>query len=627
MTPIADDFPMRRFTTLIRVALISCLVLSLGCQSWVTRKKEEKHEKEARLMKEKLADPDRPRLAGEIATPIGLTIRRYDAIGLISSLPGTGGIVNPSAQREMILTEMRRHEVLNPELVLDSPSTAIAKIRVYVDPCTTKSDHLDVLVECSDECNATDLRGGYLMPTMLREYMFLEGKNRSSHDKTSASGEFVTIPASLGDEEKTNPLRGVIIGGGKLIETPKLGIRVGKDWRHVMVVGSIAAAINRRFFFQDGTRQQKVAEGKNDWHIELQTVPKYRLDPMHYMSTVMSIGFRESDEQIAERIEGCRKLLLSRDTARKAACELEAIGKGKAIEVLLEGLLCVDTEIRFHSAYSLAYLDRPESVPVLKNLAIQEPAFRPLCLIGLGMNEHPSARDSLLDLLQESEPELRYGALLSLRQRNPRDPTVMGEPLGDVCHLIHVPGKTGMVAVSLEQQKEIVVFGGNSQIALNRELAPTPSLKIVPLAGGFLRIAKIQLEGEVLQSIISNDLESLIRAMPSVNASYDDVVHALDQLGTGNHLTTRVAINPRPRAGRVYKREASGDAPEEEVLEAVQVDSSSRTKQKQQKSWISTVSMPSLFPSKKTQTDGEESQASDSYTAVGSSVEQEGSQP
>lgn len=579
--------------------LVACVTLSMGCQSWTTRKKEEKHEKEARLMKEKLADPDRPRLAGEVATPLGLTIRRYDAIGLISNLPGTGGIVNPSNQREMMLSEMRRHEVLNPEVVIDAPTTAVAKVRVYVNPCDTKSDSLDVLVECSDECNATDLREGYLMPTMLREYMLLDGKNRSSHDKTVASGDLVVIPSSVSNEEKINPLRGVILGGGKLLEPPKLGIRVSKEWRHVMVVGAIAEAINRRFFYQDGTRQQKVAEGKTDWHIELQTVPKYRWDPMHYMSTVLSIGFRESDEQVAERINGCRKLLLRRETARKAACELEAIGKGQAVDVLLTGLMSVDTEVRFYAAYSLAYLDREESVPVLRELAIQEPAFRPLCLIGLGINEKSSARDALLDLLQEEEAELKYGALVALRQRNPRDPIVQGEPIGESCHLVKIPGKTSLVAVSLEQRKEIAMYGNNPSISLSHELSPTPSLRIVPLSSGLMRVAKIQLDGEVLQSIISSDLESLIRAMPAVNANYNDMVHSLDLLGSENCLSGQVAINPRPRPGRIYNRGDSAEDADEEVIESLQVDSASRGKDKSKRGWMSMASWPTKTTAEK----------------------------
>ncbi|MFN9437906.1 MAG: hypothetical protein ACK6DC_23615, partial [Planctomycetota bacterium] len=209
-----------------------------------------------------------------------------------------------------------------------------------------------------------------------------------------------------------------------------------------------------------------------------------------------------------------------------------------------------------------------------------------------------------------------------------RAPTGLGERLGEGCPLSQLPSKNSTVAVSLEQQKEVVVFGGNSTITLNRELSPTPSLRIVPLSGGLLRLAKIQLEGEVLQSIISNDLESLLRAMPSVNASYNDMVHALDQLGTGNHLAARVAINPRPRAGRIYRRDASGDEAGETTLETVQVDASSRINQKQQKkNWISMATLPSIIPSKKPQVDSDKSKSTDSRSEVDSSDEEEGNQP
>jgi hypothetical protein len=599
MLPSAADTQRDRLLLILSLLLLPSVVVSMGCQSWVTRKKEEKHEKEIRLMREKLADPDRPRLAGEIATPLGLTIQRFDTIGLISNLPGTGGIVEPSQQRDMVLTEMRRHEVLDAETIIDSPSTAVAKAFILVNPSHNKSDRLDVIVECSSTCNAKDLQDGYLMPSTLREYQLIQGKVRDGGEMAVASGEFVALPTSVTGEEKLNPLRGVVIGGGKLLEAPKLGIRVNKDWRHVMVVGAIADSINRRFYFKDGTRQRQVAEGKNDWHIALEIVPKYRWDPMHYMSTVLSIGFRETEDQIDERINGCRKLLVNRETARKAACELEAIGKGRAVEVLLEGLMCVDPEVRLHSAYSLAYLDRPECVPVLRELAIQEPAFRPVCLIGLGVNEHPSSREALLDLLQEAEPEVRYGALLAIRQGNPRDPITLGEPIGEICQLIQIPSSSPTAIVSLEERKELVVFGSNALIDLSQEISPTPSLSIVPLPGGLVRVAKRQGDGEVLQSIVSNDLQSLIRAMPTVEANYNDLVHMMDHLGSSKSLGIPIAMNPRPRAGRVYQRDASGTESGEQILETVHVDSASRAANgKSKRSGISLASWPSFLTTK-----------------------------
>jgi len=582
--------------------LIIALLGSLGCQSWITRKKEEPFQKEARRIRELMADPDRPRLVGEIASALGLTIRRYDSLALISNLPGTGGILRPGNHRQFMMEELRRHEVLNPEAVIDSPATATAKIRIYANPGDTKGDVIDVLVESTDESNATDLREGYLMPATLREYLFLDGRNRSSNEKATASGEVVILPPSLAGSAELNPLRGVIIGGGKLLEAPKLGIRVDKDYRHVMVVRSIEKAINRRFFYQDASRLQTVATGKNDWHIVIETVPKYRWDPMHYMSTVLAIGFGESKEQVDERLAGCRRLLVQRETTRRAACELEAIGSPEAAEVLLEGLGCLDTEVRFHAAYSLAYLDRPECVPVLQNLAITEPAFRPLCLIGLAVNEHPSARDALNDLLQEAEPETRYGALLAIRQKNMRDPAVIGDTIGDVCNLIQIPSKIPLVVVSMEQKKEIVLYGGNAAIDLPGELSPTPSLRLVPLAGGLIRIAKRQSDGEMLQGIIANDLQSLLRALPSVEGNYGDVVHILDQLGQKGYISIPVAINPRPRAGRIYKRDQDGTEESVEELESIQVDGASHATNPSKRSWMQFASWPSLGLGKKAET-------------------------
>ncbi len=575
------------------LGLLGTITAGVGCQSWTHRKKEDAFEKENRRIKELMSDPDRPRLVGEIASALGMTARRYDAMALISNLPGTGGTVKPSAQREMILKEMRLREVPNPQFVLDSPATAMAKVRVYANPCDTKGDTLDILVECSSECNATDLRDGYLMPTKLREYMFLD-RARESNDKADASGEVVVLPQSVMGDTEPNLLRGVVIGGGRLMETPALSIRVENNYQHVTVVSAIEKAINKRFFYQDANKQLTVAKGKNDWQIEIVTLPKYRWDPMHYMSTLLATGFGETDSQVAERIVGCRTLLMRRETARRAACELEAIGNAPAADVLLEGLGSSDTEIRFYAAYSLAYLDRPECVPVLQSLAISEPAFRPLCLIGLAINEHASARDALNELLQEAEPELRYGAILALRQRNPRDPAVMGDAIGEFCNLIQIPSKTPLIAVSLEQKKEVVLFGSNATIDLREELSPTPSTRLTPLASGMIRIAKRQVNGEVLQNIIASDLQSLLKALPTIDANYSDVVHTLDRLNQDGYLSIPVAFNPRPRAGRVYEREENVIEEATEIDRSITVDGASRKSGSTKLSWLPEMSWPSF---------------------------------
>jgi hypothetical protein len=566
------------------------LLASMGCQSWIQRKKKEPFEKDLERIREKMKDPDRPRLIGEVAVGAGLVVHRFNSIGLVSNLPGTGGIVRPSPQREMIVDDLRRHDVPNPEEIIDSPSTATATVRIFSNPCDERGDLLDVAVENSIESMATDLREGYLMPTYLRQFELQNGKNYSSNEKARATGDMVIVPASLMPDSKLDPLKGVIIGGANLMETHKLSIRLGKEYRHVLVVTAMEKAINRRFFFKDSTKQKSVATGKDDWQIEIQTVPKYKWDPAHYMSTLLSMGFHENEQEIAERVEGCRVLLRDRETARRAACELEAIGNDAAIDVLQAGLVSSDTEVRFYSAYSLAYMDRPESVGILKDIARYEAAFRPLCLIGLAINECRDARSALDELLQEAEPELRYGAFCAIRHRDARDPIVNGETIGEAFQFVQVPSQVPMVAVSLEKKKEIVLFGGNAGIELVKELSPTPSLRMIPMSNGMVRLAKRHISGEILQAAVSSDLVSIVRGMSSIEGNYNDIVHILDQLGSSKQISIPVAINPRPKVGRTYHRDSvGGDGNEPSSIEGdvLDVDRASHAETKGGNAWWS----------------------------------------
>lgn len=598
--PPSQSTGIARLSTAILVTML--LLSSVGCQSWMKYKKKEQFEKDLERARELLADPDRPRLIGEVATASGVNPNLYHGIGLVANLPGTGGIVRPSTQREMMISEMRRNDITNPDEIIDSPSTATTKVRLITRPCDEAGDWMDIWVECSDECTATDLREGHLLPTYLREYQVHNGRNHVSNDKAKASGDLVFVPASLTEGNQAQPLQGRIIQGAKLLETHKLALRVTKDYRHVIIVKAMEKAINKRFYIKEASKMKFVAAGKSDWLIELKTVPKYKLDPSHYMSTILATGYYESDEEVAERVEGCRALLHDRETARRAACELEAIGTKAAAQVLIGGLADKDVEVRFHAAYSLAYLDNPESVPALCDIARFNAAFRPLCLIGLSINECPEARRALDELLQEPEPELRYGALWAIRHRDPRDPVIAGEPVGEAFTFVKIPSQIPLVAVSLENKKEVVLFGGNAVVQLVKEIAPTPSLRMAPTSSGMIRMAKRHATGDVMQAVVTSDLVSIVRGMLTIEANYNDIVQILDELGRTNQISIPVAMNPRPKAGRLHTREEEQSLPaesegEEEGLEATEilmVDNTTRGESKKSSwydfaSWVKSV--------------------------------------
>jgi len=508
------------------------------------REKDNHFIKETRRIQELMVDPERPRLIGEVVTSLGMSPLEYDSFALAVGLPGTGGIVRPGLQRDLILDEMRVRETEKPEAFLDDPSTALVKLKTIAYPCDTKGEIMDVFVETSSECNATNLTEGFILESRLSEMAMLNGKMRSSEPKAIASGDLVVLPTTFTRQAEANPLTAVVIGGAKLKEDMPLGLRIETEFRHVIVTKAIEKAINSRYFFKDSNEQKLVAESKNDWFVAISTVPKYRHDPAHFMSVLKCTGFGESTDEQQERLIGCRKLLANPSTSRRASAELEAIGNDEAKQTLIGGLTSSDSEVRFYSAYSLAYLDSKESVPVLLELAQSTPAARALCLIGLVVNEDSSAREALEQLLQESAPDLRFGAFNAIRLRNPSDMTVKGETIGKTFQFVQVPSSVPLFAVSLQKQKEVILFGNSVAVNLSAPFSPSQLLTLSPTMDGQIKLTKRHGTGEAHNSVVSSDLVSILRGLGSVHANYNDVVHTINQLALNQSLATPVSMNP-----------------------------------------------------------------------------------
>lgn len=561
------------------IYFIAALVLmaSFGCQSWLNRKKKDDNSqflKETKRIKQMLASPDRPRLIGEVSGITGIEILRYDAYGLVTELPGTGGKVKPSTQRDLILEEMRVREVESPESVLDAPWTALVKVSAYSFPGGLENESVDLLVENSLECDATDLTGGMLLPAKLRQMAVVGGKVRTGNNKGTAQGEIIVLPTSYTKKEK-EPLKGIVIGGGKIYEPHPVGLVLYPDYKHVMVVKAIEASLNKRFYFQDQAKQKGMAAGRNDSRISIATIPKYRWDPSHFASVILATGFQESEEERSERLQGCLALLKDRTTVRRAAAELEALGTPEAIDALRQGLSSIEAEVRFYSAYSLAYLDSKDAVQTLVELSRNEPAFRPLCLIGLAINECQESRSALESLLQDQEPELRFGAFWAIRQRDEYDALVQGEKLNERAHLVQVPSGQPLIAVSLQDRQEIVHFGNSAAIQLTTTITPTASIALTPVLGDQIKISK-RSGRDVTTAVVRADSLAVLRALGGIGATYNDLVHTLDLLQTKKLISIPVAMNPRPTAGRVYQRDKDGSPPES--VSIVSVDSSTRLK-------------------------------------------------
>jgi len=248
------------------------------------------------------------------------------------------------------------------------------------------------------------------------------------------------------------------------------------------------------------------------------------------------------------------------ELARRAAWELEAIGNSEAIDALKVALANEHEQVQFYAAHSLAYMDQPESVSILESLARTSPKYRAHCLIGLSINDHPSARGALESLLQDPEAEVRFGAYWYLYHRDARNPMIAGESIGESFRLIRIPSDHPQVCVSMERRAEVILFGSNPTLTLTKSLEPTPYLRITPMPSGLIRVAKRTLNGEVLQTIITSDFVSLVKSMLAVQGNYGDIVHTLDAIERTGGCSAPIALHPLPRTGRLYGQKTEIDS-------------------------------------------------------------------
>jgi flagellar basal body P-ring protein FlgI len=501
-------------------------------------------EKKGKSVQEIMESKDRPKIVGDAAEVLWTDVREYEGYGVVNGLADTGGDVKPSPQRDYILAEMRADGVDNPNHILKQTTTALASLAIIVSPEHTKGQKMDVIVTMSDQSEGSSLRNGWLMPSQLREMVFLD-KLRESDLKAKAQGA-VVIPPSSYTGVSVESKAGIILGGANLIESRRFAIRIKDNLRHVSTAAEMSRAINDRYWFYDGSDRRGVASAKNDTMIFFDTPPRFRWDMAHYADVVMSVGFSESPLQRKERMEKCRVRLQEPTAALLACAQLESIGE-EAIPALESGLSHESEEVRFHSAYALAHLNAPSAIPVLAALTKSSEKYRGLCLIGLQIHEHFSAKDTLVELLQDEIPSVRNGALWALRRRDARDTLTQGFEVGELTHFVAIPSRHPMIAVSLEERPEIAVFGSDTAISMKGFFEINPRMTIRSREDGRLQLVRFQPRDEDLSAVSEPELTSLIEAFHSVGATYNDLVVWLDEASRQGWLKAPIHLNPRPR--------------------------------------------------------------------------------
>jgi flagellar basal body P-ring protein FlgI len=549
-----------------RQILLACMVGLLavgGCSTWnpLAALRSDSPEKVAQETKKKRNTHGLS--VGDVAAAFGMFPVRVEAVGWVTGLHGTGCDPEPSPQRAVLLEEMQRRGVANPNSWLASRNASLVLVRGTLRPGIQKGDHFDVEVRVTGRSETTSLRGGYLMETRLSDMAVLgDGMVHNGRERGIAQGPLLVDPLANAKNEKDRPLllTGRILGGGTSYLTRSLGLIVKPQHKDAVVSARIAAAVNKRFHsFQKGI-QVGVAKAHTDDWIELSVHDCYKENLERYMQVVRAVMIQESSVERMQRMAELEKKLFQPDTAAQAAVQLEALGAAQGADLLLKGLHAKDREVQFYSAEALAYLGRREAAEVLGEMARNEPAFRMLALTALAIMDDPAASEQLRELLKVPSAETRYGAFRALWTVNPTDPAIRGEQLGGQFsyHVLDTPGAP-MVHVTRNRRAEVVLFGRQQRFSTPLAVNAGNQIMITSVGNDEVAVSKFSLHDADQKRTVSTRVDDVIRAIVELGGSYPDVVQAIQEAKGAGALPSRFEVETIPEGGRTYERVAQKD--------------------------------------------------------------------
>jgi len=498
---------------------------------------------------------------GDVARVFDLNSVKVEGVGLVMKLDGTGSDPALSAWHQILLEEMKKRDVADPNKVLASPDTSLVLIRGYLRPGISKGDPFDVEVFLPDGSATTSLKGGWLMEAHLSEGATVAGHVMTGRTYAKASGPVMVGPTSEGDEGKNDNAqlrRGRVLGGGASLTARTLSMIMLKEHQTGPEVIRVGERINRRFSaYGHGAKQKEgLATPKTNKYIELQVSPRYKHNLPRYLEVIQSLALEERPSQKEQNLAILEEMLGHPTTARRASLRLEGIG-ADGIRVLKRVLENPDPEVRFYAAEALAYLGDPACARTLQETARDEPALRVWALTALASLDEAISHQMLVELMDGTSAETRYGAFRALWAMDPRDPFLRSENVGGRFHL-HELDTQGVPMIHLTRsfRPEVVLFGRDQEFLPPLMLKVGKHILVVAnTEDDQVKISRFAIDEEDQKVECSRKVSDVIRNVVKLGATYPDVVSILLQADQRHNLLARVAVDALPEGGRVLVRD------------------------------------------------------------------------
>jgi hypothetical protein len=527
-------------------------------------------------------DPDTVVTIGSKTTVGNTESLTVSGVGLVYQLPGTGSSPPPGGWRTMLednLKKAKKDQALNIKELLDSPTrtTSLVLVSALVPPGSRKDELIDVQITLPEESKTTSLQGGILSLCELitsdstgniasqlhtgaaaaPSGRFLPGSVWVKAKGPLVAGNFVPdngkVAAPVADSDGRMSYRaGCIAGGGHVTGNRAYYLLLNQNEQNPRIGAAIAERLNSTFH-TTADPNLKVAEAKNRELILVNVPTAYRLNHYRFLLVARQVPYSPlgAGSTYRQKVE---EELMDASTALTAAVKLEALG-GDCRRSLRVGLESPSPWVRFAAAEALAYLGQTDrdAMGELARLAEDHPALRAQCLTALASVDDAPGTDRLVEMLANSDAELRQGAFIALRLSDARHSALYGTLLNQ-SYWLHCIASESPPAVHLNSagRSEIILFG--NKVELN---GPMPPIAVgdeftvsVPAGQGrakVTRVMKVNGDAVVKDESCAPTLEEVLRLMARLGGGYSEAVEFVRKADRAGVLNAELVKDAIPR--------------------------------------------------------------------------------
>ncbi|HEV7282859.1 MAG TPA: flagellar basal body P-ring protein FlgI [Pirellulaceae bacterium] len=484
---------------------------------------------------------------GELTYAWNFNFQKVEGVALVTELDRTGSSPAANALRARLRKEMQTHKITDPDTILDSDKTSLVLVKGALPPAAKRGDRIDLVAVVPDGSETTSLEGGWMMSVRMRQMAVLDRQLREGEVLVNAEGSVLVDALFEEDSAAARKLKGRVLGAGEVQRDREIGLQIrSPDLKGSQAI-IVAKAINSRFSAMDGSRKVGAAVAKDNRLITLKIPTSYSGNLGRFFQVIAAVPVNENASERTERLQLLAKQLLEPSSSGKAAIALEAAGKD-AIALLEQGLGSPRPEVAFYAAEALAYLDEKGGVQMLRNAARDDARFRWHAITALSAMTHIEAYEALSEMLQDTDPETKYGAFRALRQRNENDPFIRGEKIRDEFHFHVVTSLSApMVHFSRRERAEIVVFGHDQRIQdLKVAVFCGPGIMLKPMPGGGVLVTRFAANKDDRRIETSGELVEAMKAVVEVGGGYEELLAMAKQLKKANAWPGELVVDALP---------------------------------------------------------------------------------